>query len=206
MKWTKTNISILILVIFYAVGIMGVLFLDASSFLTLTPLNLLLTLAVIVFNHKDWKHSWIFVFTYILGFLVEVLGVNTGFPFGIYRYGEVLGPKLFNTPLMIGVNWLMLLYACNFISSRFGLTLITKALGAAFLMVVLDYAIEPVAIKYDFWTWQDAQPPMANYISWFIIAFLLSLPWQWTKISLNKDISFAVYTLQLVFFLTLNLF
>lgn len=204
MKLNKTNISIAVLVIFHAVGIFGIHFFDAGSFLRLTPFNLLLTLIILLVNHRDWKHTWVLVLTFILGYLMEVLGVNTGFPFGNYTYGEILGPKVFNTPIMIGVNWLILLYASNSISSRFGLTSITKALGAAFLMVLLDYAIEPVAITYNFWTWQNVDPPLANYISWFLVAFLLSLPWQLTRIPLNKNISIAVYGVELGFFLTLN--
>ncbi len=206
MEWNKINISIAVLIIFHMVGIGGVLLANPIEFLRLTPLNLLLTLAIVLVNHQQWKFAWVFIVTYVAGFFVEVLGVNTGFPFGEYEYGSVLGPKLFETPLMIGVNWLILLYASNAISKHFGLTVITKALGAAALMVVLDYAIEPVAIKYDFWTWAQAEPPFENYMAWFVIAFLLSLVWQWTKIELNKKIAIAVYSVELGFFALLNLF
>ena len=206
MKWNKINISIAVLIIFHMVGIGGVLLANPIEFLRLTPLNLLLTLVIILVNQQQWKFAWVFVVTYLVGFFVEVLGVNTGFPFGEYEYGSVLGPKVFETPLMIGVNWLILLYASNAISRHFGLTAITKALGAAALMVVLDYAIEPVAIKYDFWTWAQADPPFENYMAWFVIAFLLSLVWQWTKIELNKKIAIAVYSVELGFFALLNLF
>lgn len=205
MKWNKTNISIAVLIIFHMVGIGGVLLANPIEFLRLTPLNLLLTLAILLANHQQWKLAWVFVVTYLAGFFVEVLGVNTGFPFGEYEYGSVLGPKVFETPLMIGVNWLILLYASNAISKHFGLTVITKALGAAALMVVLDYAIEPVAIQYEFWTWAQAEPPFENYMAWFGIAFLLSLVWQWTKIELNKKIAIAVYSVELGFFALLNL-
>mgnify|MGYP000152976856 CR=1 FL=1 len=205
MKLTKTTISIAILIIFHLVGIGGVLLGDANEFLKLTPLNLLLTLAIVLFNHTDWKKYWVFIGTYLVGFGVEVLGVNTGFPFGEYAYGSVLGPKLFATPLMIGVNWLILLYASNSIAKNIGLTAITKALVAAALMVVLDFFIEPVAIKFGFWTWQEAIPPLENYMAWFAIAFLLSLTWQLSKMELNKKIAIAVYAVEFGFFAILNL-
>jgi putative membrane protein len=205
MKQDKVHISIAVLVIFHLVGIGGVLLADPTEFLSLTPLNLLLTLTIIMINHTDWKKWWVFALTYLLGYFVEVLGVNTGFPFGAYEYGTVLGPKLIATPLMIGVNWLILLYASNSIASSFGLTAITKSLGAAALMVILDYAIEPVAIQYEFWTWAQVDPPFENYMAWFVIAFGLSLIWQLSKIELNKKIAIAVYGVEFGFFAALNL-
>ena len=104
MKWNKINISIAVLIIFHMVGIGGVLLANPIEFLRLTPLNLLLTLVIILVNQQQWKFAWVFVVTYLVGFFVEVLGVNTGFPFGEYEYGSVLGPKVFETPLMIGLN------------------------------------------------------------------------------------------------------
>ena len=97
MKWNKINISIAVLIIFHMVGIGGVLLANPIEFLRLTPLNLLLTLVIILINHQEWKFVWVFVVTYLVGFFVEVLGVNTGFPFGEYEYGSVLGPKVFET-------------------------------------------------------------------------------------------------------------
>lgn len=202
---SRFGVSVFILILFHVIGICGVLFGDAATFLMLTPMNLLLTLALVLFNHKDWQMWWVFALTFVLGFLAEVVGVNTGFPFGEYSYGPVLGFQLWNTPLMIGVNWLILLYGANAIGARIGLTPIVKALAAAALMVMLDYFIEPVAIRYDFWTWELGWPPMANYLGWFGVAFLLSLLWQITNIRLNKSMGIAVFATEWGFFLVLQL-
>ncbi len=204
-KINRFNISLFVLVLFHAIGIGGTLLGDPSSFLRLTPMNLLLTLVLVFINHKEWKYWWVFVVTFILGFLAEVLGVNTGFPFGEYSYGPVLGLKLWNTPLMIGVNWLILLYGANSIGSRVGLTPIVRALTSATLMVLLDYFIEPVAIRYDFWTWAEVHPPLANYLGWFGIAFLLSLVWQFSRIPLNRSFGIAVFITEWGFFATLSI-
>lgn len=205
MKFNKTTISIGILIIFHLVGIGGILLSDADQFLRLTPMNLLLTAAIIVLNHKDWRHAWLFVFTYLAGLAVEMIGVNTGFPFGEYVYGSVLGPKVIETPWMIGINWLILLYAANSVAKRCGMTVITRSLAAGALMFLLDFIIEPVAINFNFWTWAETTPPFENYMAWFVISFLISIPWQWTKIELNKNIAWAVYFTELGFFAVLNL-
>ncbi len=203
--WTRLNISIAVLIIFHVVGIGGILLGDPASFLRLTPLNLLLTLLLILFNHLDWKKAWILGLTFIIGFLMEVVGVNTGVPFGVYSYGPVLGPKLWETPWIIGVNWLILLYGANAIARRFAMTPRAQALTAAGLMVVLDYLIEPVAIRFDFWTWEAGTPPLMNYIGWFATACGLSLVWQYGRIQLNTRMAYAVYATELIFFGIVNL-
>ena len=202
----KQNISIGILVLFHAIGVLGSMLFDAQTFMQLSPLNLLLTLGILIFNHVDRNHLWIWPATMVLGFAVEVLGVNTGFPFGEYSYGEALGWKLFNTPLIIGVNWFILLYGANAVANKYAMTPWTKALIAAGLMLILDYLIEPVAMRYDFWSWATGSPPLENYLAWFGISFLLSLMWQFSKIKLNTGIASAVYATELFFFGILNLF
>jgi len=203
--FSKVNISIAVLIIFHLVGIGGVVFGDAQEFLMLTPLNLLLTALLIAINHPKGHFSWVFIFTYLAGYIVELIGVNTGFPFGNYVYGEALGYKLFETPLMIGVNWLILLYATNAIAQKFEQTAITGALFSAAFMVILDYIIEPVAITYDFWTWTSGVPPFSNYAAWFVIAFALSFIWQLNKMKLNTQMAIAVYGIEILFFGVLNL-
>jgi len=39
------------------------------------------------------------------GLAVEAVGVATGFPFGAYSYGALLGPKVLGVPLVIPLAW-----------------------------------------------------------------------------------------------------
>ena len=204
MTTSKIHLSIGVLVLFHLIGIGGIWLGNPDEFLTLTPLNLLLTLGIVFLNHTGWKYWWVFVMSYLGGLLIEIIGVNTGWPFGIYTYGPVLGPKFMETPLMIGVNWLMLLYATNAIVKPLSSKWILRSIMAGALMTLLDFLIEPVAIKLDFWTWSAEEVPIANYLSWFIISVLLSIAWQTSVISLNRKIALAVFLVQLGFFLVLN--
>jgi putative membrane protein len=100
-------------VIFYSVGIAGMLLpFSFPLFVKLIPVALLLSSVALVFFHSTFntKTLAVFTFIYLIGFFVEVLGVNTGIIFGNYIYGEGLGTKVFNTPLIIGLNWLLLVY------------------------------------------------------------------------------------------------
>jgi uncharacterized membrane protein len=202
---TKAGLSIIVATIFHVVGIVGIGYLNNEIILGLTPANLLLLLLFIAINHEAKTKFWVFYVTYILAFSIEAVGVTFGWPFGDYTYGPVLGWKLFETPLIIGVNWIVLLYGANSIANYVGLTAITRALCAAALMVFIDYLIEPVAIQLDFWSWERGTPPLENYLGWFAASFLISLLWQLAKVQLNQLIGAAMYVIQLLFFAALIL-
>jgi uncharacterized membrane protein len=174
----RSSLFKFIISIFYLVGIIGMSIpVFRPFFQTLTPFHLLLNLFVLLLFHKDWSKSfWVFmVFAITIGFASEVMGVHTGFPFGNYSYGSVLGTKLFEVPIMIGVNWLILVY----ISGHLFYNKIENDWLASFLsaglMVAIDFIIEPVAIALDFWTWESGVVPLLNYVGWLGVAFIIQM-------------------------------
>ncbi len=138
--------------------------------------------------------------TLFAGYWVEVLGVHTSFIFGSYRYGPTLGIKLWEVPVIIGLNWFMLVYATGSISNRLPLSLFGKAATGALLMVFLDFFIEPFAISRHLWQWHNNTIPLQNYLAWFIIAFLLNVLYH--RLPFTKANLFAkyLYLIQLGFF------
>lgn len=201
--------AIVLLVIFYTVGIVGILLPLHEDFLLLTPFQLLLSLGLMLWHHPEWsRRTLLFLFAaYFLGFGAELFGVQTGLLFGDYSYGRVLGPKLWGTPLMIGVNWMLLAYAAgvsiNHLAPRSHW--LVKAILAGLLMVGLDVLIEPVAIKYAFWSWEGQYPPLQNYIGWFIVALPLLCLFSRTQGHIRNKVAIALLLLQLMFFLILGI-
>ncbi len=178
-----------------------------GSFMSLTPFNLLLTTGVLLAFHRGWTPAF-FLFCAVAalgGFFAEVLGVQTGLLFGEYTYGKVLGPKLWGTPFMIGVNWLMLLYCSCSLSDRLAGGIWAKAGLAALLMVALDGFIEPVAIALGFWTWTGGQVPAMNYVGWFAVSYLLAYIAFWLPFRKKNPMALPVLGLQWLFFLANNL-
>jgi putative membrane protein len=157
----------------------------------------------------------ILIISYLVGFGVELLGTNTGFPFGAYTYGQTLGWKIFNTPLMIGVNWAILVYASLCVVNLWGTKIQNdwlKAGVAATLMLGLDIFIEPVAIRTDFWTWQSAGindwilvAPYANYLAWWVIAYLLLRLGVYLLPTHQNKTALCLLVLQYIFFIVLYL-
>ncbi len=200
----KDWLAIIILAIFYTVGIFGILLPLHEDFIFLTPGNLLLSLALLFWRHPAWDGRSLayMAITYIVGFGAEVFGVQTGILFGDYHYGSVLGWKAWDTPLMIGLNWVMLGYSAgviaNYLLPRRGWWL--RGLLAAALMVGLDVLIEPVAMHYGFWEWEAETVPLRNYLGWFLVALPLECLFAFWLAEVRNKVAIALFILQFLFF------
>jgi len=203
----KTNISIAILVILYTVGIVGIKFGIFGDILSLTPLNLIVSLALLLWNHEKWNRNFIIALVVcgVAGFFVEVAGVQTGLIFGEYTYGKTLGWKWLDVPLVMAVNWLVLIYcAAAVVQKREEWDVMIKAFAGAIIMVMMDFLIEPVAITYDFWSWKNDVVPTQNYLAWGVISFvLLAIFHKLTPSPLNNKVAIALFFLQIIFFVVL---
>jgi bisanhydrobacterioruberin hydratase len=209
MSAVKRPFSIFVLSLVYLSGAIGMRTPWRDWFVSLTPLSLLLSLALLLWHHPKFdarSTGWI-CFAFMAGFLAEVAGVNTGLIFGQYTYGTVLGPKIWHTPLMIGVNWVLVTYCVNAMLAQV-LPANTKwpvaALAGGAFCTALDALIEPVAIRLGFWTWADGLPPLHNYIGWLVVATIISAAYQ-TQMgrALRNPFAPVLLAWQVVFFVAL---
>lgn len=199
----KFYISVAVLVAFYTSGIIGILSNSKTiDFLSLTPLNLVVNLLVLLLNHQNatLKQWFLFVFIAFAGYFIEVIGVNTGAVFGNYVYGSTLGFKIFATPIIIGVNWLLLTYAAVYTLEKKVNNTLLIAFGSACILVVLDVLIEPVAMNHDFWTWDESVIPFKNYAAWFFISFVFCYILALFKEQSKNNVAPFLVVLQFIFF------
>ncbi len=196
-------------ILYYIVGLVGLsLPTWRDTFINLMPLSLLLSAAILFFFHRKWRSTdaIVLLFIAITGYLIEVLGVLTGHVFGQYTYGAALGFKLFHTPLIIGLNWMMLTYCVYAIMEDTKLFWPLKALTAAVLMVVYDVVMEPVAMRLDMWEWPPNNiVPLQNYQAWFIISLVFLATMHLAKVKTNNRVAPWLFGVQFAFFLALNL-
>jgi putative membrane protein len=206
---SKQNTTRFFLLSSYLAGMIAVRGLGYQEFLYLTPFNLLLTLGLLVWNHEPRSRGlWQFILlAYLTGYFIEVAGVNTGAIFGVYQYGEVLGWKLWGAPLLIGVNWVLVVYTGNEVLNRWlgdRPLLVRTALGAL-IPVALDWLIEPVAIQYGMWQWEAGTPPLQNYLAWYAVSLFLSGAYQyWIGGALRNRAAPLILVLQILFFIILR--
>lgn len=224
---TKKNISIYLAILFHVSGLIGILYTPYRDwFIGNTPLNLLLMVVLLIWNQQKPNRDFIYfmLICFVTGMVTEMIGVNTGILFGNYRYGTVMGVQLMGVPLLIGVNWFVIVFCClvlmekmhHWVKAKYlreqmapppalleGLSVIVDG---AILATAFDWLMEPAAIELGFWQWEGQSIPALNYACWFLIsAGLIAVS---RKLSFHKFNPFAVHLLviQILFFLTLRIF
>jgi uncharacterized membrane protein len=197
-----------VLLLFHVTGFVGLGFAeDPSFYLQFVPLNLLLTLGLLLAFQPERSPTfvWFSVVTMAVGFFVEVIGIRTGLIFGFYKYGPTLGIQWLGVPLMIGVNWLMLTYTAGILARYLPIPDFGRAIVAALLMVGLDICLEPMAVRYDFWQWRFDVIPLQNFKGWFIVSLILQVFFNRTDFVKQNALAPFVYLVQLLFFFGLGL-
>jgi len=124
--------------------------------------------------------------TQVVSNIFENMSVITGFPFGHYYYSDVLGPKIFLVPVLIGPSYLGAAYLAWTIArlisgathSRLsGPLIFTVPLLAAFMMVSWDLSMDPIFSTINHaWIWLDGGSyfgvPFSNFMGWLLTTFV----------------------------------
>lgn len=197
----------ILITVWYLVGVAGFTIEPLRPlFQFLTPFGMLAaTILLLAFHEpRNLKSGLIFAAIAISGFVVELIGVNTGILFGTYEYGPTLGLKIWNTPLTIGLNWLVLAYCVASLLRPICNNWYFPVAGAL-AMVAFDWIMEPVAVATEMWSWMDDLIPMKNYLDWFLVSGMLFLIIRIFKVELNNRLAGWLLLMQAVFFLLLNL-
>lgn len=147
--------------------------------------------AIFAIVHGAVRYKWSGSIVFLVNCLVisnifENVGVMTGFPFGPYHYTDVLGPKLFLVPLLIGpgyygtgyVSWMLASVIVGDVrkgASKF-MTFAVPFI-AAFIMVSWDVCFDPESSTLDKeWIWHKGGGyfgvPLTNYLGWFLTVYV----------------------------------
>ncbi len=207
MKEKYKSYFLYFLILVYVSGSIGFV-INPTFFGPFTPYTLLLTCFVFLIHSPlaDKKFLIAFFSIAFFGFIVEVIGVKTGLIFGKYSYGDGLGYKLLEVPLIISINWAMLIFAgIRIVSSIFANKIVSLAV-AAILVTFIDLLIEQVAPKLDFWQFEGGLPGLHNYLGWIGVAFLTSYFFYPTIVKGNRKVSLIILILQIIFFTSLFIF
>jgi uncharacterized membrane protein len=125
--------------------------------------------------------------TLIVGNLFENLGVRTGFPYGHYYFTDVMGPKLLNVPVLLGLAYVGMAYLAwtlarvilgSIQASLVGLRVVALPVIATFIMVAWDLSQDPVwATILRCWIWLQGGAyfgvPVTNFLGWFLTVYII---------------------------------
>lgn len=203
---SRLMIAKIIIVALHLVGVIGLSLPEYQDmFLMLTPAQLMSSLILILMFHRGWNDAFPIyaAAAFWIGFGSEIIGIHTGYLYGDYVYGPTLGPKLWDVPIIIGVNWFILSYLTGTLFHKVPNDYYAALLGAI-AMTSLDYIIEPVAVALDFWAWKFDIIPLENYVGWLGVSFLIQLIYR--KANFEKSNSIAAFLLMalILFFAILN--
>ena len=205
----KEKLVIVFFGIIYLVGFFGsIIPAYRTLFLSLTPLILILSFCAILFTlSRPIKPTLTFLlFSGLVGFIAELIGVNTKLLFGNYHYESNLGVKIAGVPVIIAINWAIVTIGAAHCSALLSANKLARMIIAAFLMLLFDFILEPVAIKSGFWNWEGGLIPAYNCICWFFIGLFLQIIY-FSKIKHDSNkVIIALFLLMTVFFICLNLF
>ena len=199
----------LFLIATFALGLLGhTLEMTRALMLTLTPLVLTLTSAVVCYSflRAGNRTSLVWCITaFTITYFAEIIGVTTGFLFGSYHYGDILGLSVLGVPLIIGINWMLVTLGAIALAQQVTQNVLLMPLIAGLLAVAFDYILEPVAITLGYWQWSGGIPPLKNYCTWFVLVFLSALLYGELKLRITTTLPRFYLVVQTVFFLSLQI-
>jgi putative membrane protein len=113
------------------------------------------------------------------GFFIELLGVSTGWPFGVYQYDPSLGPQLISVPLVVPFAWAMIAHPILCVARR--VTNNWVFLYGGFGMMAYDLFLDPQMVSGGRWTWELTgshvpfmpEIPLSNAFGWLLSGMAL---------------------------------
>lgn len=198
------SILLYFLVLVYVSGSIGMV-VNPSFFLPFTPLSLLLTCSVFLLFQPIQQQHYLLAFfgVALLGFLSEWLGVSTGMIFGDYWYGKALGPKFQGVPVLISLNWALLITAGLLTVTSFINHPVYAPLLASVLITGIDFLMEQCAGRLDYWYFNEGIAGFHNYLGWFLVSFLGATVFYKPLHKGHFRVAFLILLLQVLFFGTI---
>jgi len=123
----------------------------------------------------------------LIGNAFENVGVLTGFPFGRYYFTDLMGPKLFAVPILLGLAYVGMSYLSWTLarlilgtvrSPLVGWQVVTLPLLASLIMVAWDLSQDPVwATILRAWVWRQGGAyfgvPVSNFLGWYLTVYVI---------------------------------
>ena len=222
---SRNQIATIIAIVLHVVGLAGILLVDSDFIIRCTSYNLLICFGLLIWTQRDKNKAFLLftVLVCILGFIVEIVGVNTGLVFGKYSYGAILGPKLFGVPFIIGINWFIVIYCSGIATQKLLMTIVGKnipstgppkmikvmalVVDGATIATFFDWLMEPSVTRLEFWHWLgDGSIPVYNYICWFVTSMLFLTIFKLCKFRKHNKFAINLLLIQIVFFLILRIY
>ncbi len=197
-----------LILLLHFIGIVGTLIPATSELVkSLTPINLIVSAIILIWTSSVTPQLIVYcLFVMGAGFAIEVLGVKTGLLFGSYAYGPTLGPAVFDVPVVMGINWLLMSVGFGLVSNSLFSGYPFRVLTSAGAMTLLDVLLEPVAIRLDYWQWEADTVPLQNYLMWFLVSLMFQAVFHGQFGKARNPVAMHLIMSQIAYFLSVYIF
>ena len=139
-------------------------------------------LAMVMHGHLSYgaKYSTRYLpLTALFGLGVEVLGVHTGWPFGVYQYDSSLGQAIFGVPLVVPFAWVMMVHPALIAARRVAGNWVFLYGGA--VLAAWDLFLDPQMVAAGRWKWEvtgshvpfTPDIPLSNAFGWMLAGLVI---------------------------------
>jgi putative membrane protein len=114
-----------------------------------------------------------------VGAAAELLGTQTGFPFGAYTYGDFLGAKIAgHVPWFIPPSWYAVSLVAYDLARRLRVDTVATVVWGAVFMTLWDVALDPAMSRaFPFWTYGAEGfyfgMPLSNWGGWLVTSLVI---------------------------------
>ncbi|MFB4294907.1 carotenoid biosynthesis protein [Nonomuraea sp. ATR24] len=147
------------------------------------PIVGLLAACAVAFAAEAWgarRAAAAFGAAALTGYAAEVVGLQTGFPFGAYSYSAVLWPQVGGVPVAVALAWggmgLAAYAVAGAVAPGGGWARVCAGAGA---LTAWDLFLDPQMVRLGLWTWaQDGfyrGVPLSNFAGWLLVSALVML-------------------------------
>lgn len=168
-------------------------------------------------RYYGWRGIIVFVALILLvASMFENVGVHGDFPFGQHYFTDLMGPKFFAVPIMLGVAYVGMAYLSwtlamiilgNIQKPLVGGRVFILPMVAAFIMVSWDLSMDPVwATILRAWVWPEGGAyfgvPFTNFMGWYLTVYVIfqSFAFYLHRWSGGRTLRPVVYWHEAVFF------
>lgn len=114
-----------------------------------------------------------------VGFLAELAGVRTGFPFGAYHYTGELQPQVAGVPVAVALAWGGMGLAAHAVATAVAAPGWRRVAVGAGAMTAWDLFLDPQMMRLGVWAWDVAGPyrgvPLTNFAGWLLVSAIIMI-------------------------------
>ncbi|MFI6817772.1 carotenoid biosynthesis protein [Nonomuraea sp. NPDC050328] len=114
-----------------------------------------------------------------VGYMAELVGVTTGFPFGAYHYTGLLQPQVAGVPVAVALAWGGMGLAAHAVAAAIAAPGWRRIAAGAVALTAWDLFLDPQMLRMGLWVWEHPGPyrdvPLTNFAGWLLVSALLML-------------------------------